>query len=127
MKRCTFSHIHAHVILISQRRAERVSQFAKMSFSDADRIKWKKVLVTNFMSSDESGEDDGQPVFIVKKLPWSSERVSNFFERLDAARSSHKTEQASRQTKPRISKGLLSSRPATRGFPAWAVVDTLVQ
>lgn len=98
-----------------------------MSFSDADRVKWKKVLVTNFMSSDESGEDDGQPVFIVKKLPWRSERVSNFFERLDAAHSSRKTEQASRQTKPRISKGLLSSRPATRGFPAWAVVDTLVQ
>ena len=73
MKRCTFSHIHVHVILISQRRAERESQFAKMSFSDADRVKWKKVLVTNVMSSDESGEDDGQPVFIVKKLPWRSE------------------------------------------------------
>ena len=38
-----------------------------MSFSDADRIKWKKVFVTELMSSDESGEEDGNAVFIVKK------------------------------------------------------------
>ena len=56
-----------------------------MSFSDADRVKWKKILVTEFMSSDESGEEDGQAIFIVKKLPWRSERVSKFFERLDTA------------------------------------------
>ena len=60
----------------------------------------KKVLITEFISSDESGEDDGHPVFVVKKLPWRSES----FERLDAARSSRKTEQASRQTKPLISR-----------------------
>ena len=94
----------------------------KMSFSDADRAKWKKVLVTEFMSSDESGEEDGQPVYIVKKLPWRSERVSNFFERLDIARSSRKTEQANRQTKTRISKNLVSTRPAPHGFPSWALV-----
>ena len=75
-----------------------------MSFSDADRVTWKKIFNTEFMSSDESGEEDGSAVFIVKKLPWRSERVSNFFERLDTARASRKTEQASRQTKPRSLK-----------------------
>lgn len=94
----------------------------KMSYSDADRAKWKKVLVTEFMSSDESGDEDGHPVFIVKKMPWRSERVSNFFERLDVARSSRKTEQANRQTKPRVSKDLVSTRPAPNGFPSWALV-----
>ena len=54
----------------------------KMSFSDTDQAKWKKVLVTEFMSSDESGDEDGHPVFIVKKLPWRSERVSNFLNTL---------------------------------------------
>ena len=94
-----------------------------MSFSDADRVKWKKIFNTEFMSSDESGEEDGSAVFIVKKLPWRSERVSNFFERLDTARTSRKTEQASRQTKPRIYKDFNSSRPAPRGVPSWAVIQ----
>ena len=94
-----------------------------MSFSEADRLKWKKILVTEFMSSDESGEEDERAVFIVKKIPWRSERVSSFFQRLDAARTSRKTEQASRQTKPRVHKDLISSRPAPRGFPTWAVIQ----
>ena len=94
-----------------------------MSFSEADRLKWKKILVTEFMSSDESGEEDERAVFIVKKLPWRSERVSSFFQRLDTARTSRKTEQASRQTKPRVYKDLISSRPAPRGFPTWAVIQ----
>ena len=94
-----------------------------MSFSEADRLKWKKILVTEFMSSDESGEEDERAVFIVKKVPWRSERVSSFFQRLDTARTSRKTEQASRQTKPRVYKDLISSRPAPRGFPTWAVIQ----
>ena len=94
-----------------------------MSFSEADRLKWKKILVTEFMSSDESGEEDERAVFIVKKLPWRSERVSTFFQRLDTAHASRKTEQASRQTKPRVYKDLISSRPAPRGFPSWAVIQ----
>ena len=92
-----------------------------MSFSVADRAKWKKVLATELISSDESGEDDGHPVYVVKKLPWRSEKVSHFFEQLDAFMLLALLEQASRQTKPRISKGLLSSRPVPRGFPSWAV------
>ena len=94
-----------------------------MSFSEADRVKWRKIFVTEFMSSDESGEEDGRAVFMVKKLRWRSERVSSFFERLDTARASRKTEQASRQTKPRIYSDLISSRPAPRGFPSWAVIQ----
>ena len=94
-----------------------------MSFSDADQVKWKKILVTEFMSSDESGEEDGQAVFLVKKLPWRSERVSKFFEQLDTARMTRKTEQANRHMKPRIHKDLLSSRPAPHDFPSWAVVS----
>ena len=53
-----------------------------MSFSDADRVKWKKIFNTEFMSSDESRKEDGFAVFIVKKLPWRSERVSNFLNNL---------------------------------------------
>ena len=84
-------------------------------------MKWKKILVTDMMSSDESGTEDGQSVFIVKELSWRSDKVTAFFQRLDTARDKRKTEQASRQTKGRIRKGVMSTRPAPSGFPMWAM------
>ena len=93
-----------------------------MSYSDSDREKWKKVLVTQLMSSDESGnEDDELAVFVVKELPWRSDKVTAFFEKLDGVRQSRKTEQASRQTKKRVRKGVMSTRPPPSGLPTWAV------
>ena len=124
MKMYVVYHLNFDFVNLLQRRAERESQFNKMSYNDSDRAKWKKVLITEFMSSDESGTEDGEPVFIVKTLPWRSERVSKFFQRLDAARDARKSEQANRQTKPRVYKDLVSSRPlpTTCAVPTWAVV-----
>ena len=86
-------------------------------------MKWKKILVTDMMSSDESGTEDGHSVFIVKELRWRSDKVTAFFQRLDKARDHRKTEQASRQTKSRIRNGAMSTRPAPSGFPMWAVCN----
>ena len=47
---------------------QRELQFNTMSYNDIDRAKWKKVLITEFMSSDKSSNKDGQPVFINKHL-----------------------------------------------------------
>ena len=81
----------------------------------------KKILVTSLMSSDESGTDEMKPVFIVKELPWRTNKATSFFEKLDRARDTRKTEQASRQTKRRVRKGVISDRSAPSGFPTWAV------
>ena len=94
-----------------------------MSYNDSDREKWKKVLVTQLMSSDESGNEEDQAVFIVKELPWRSDKVTAFFEKIDRVRQARKTEQASRQTKKRLHKGVMSSRPAPSGLPTWAVQE----
>ena len=94
-----------------------------MSYNDSDREKWKKVLVTQLMSSDESGNEEDQAVFIVKELPWRSDKVTAFFEKLDRVCQALKTEQASRQTKKRLRKGVMSSRPAPSGLPTWAVQE----
>ena len=51
----------------------------------------KRVLVTQLMSIDESGNEEDQ------------------------------AEQASRQTKKRLRKGVMSSRPVPPGLPTWAV------
>ena len=49
-----------------------------MSYNEIDQAKWRKVLVTEFMSSDESSYEDGQPVFVVKEIPWRSEKYPSF-------------------------------------------------
>ena len=92
-----------------------------MSYNDSDREQWKKVLGTQLMSSDESGNEEDQAVFIVKELPWRSDRVTGYFEKLDELHQARKTEQANRQTKKRLHKGVISSRPSPSGLPSWAV------
>ena len=41
--------------------------------------KWCKVMVMLMMSSEESGEDDGEEVLIRCRLSWRAERVNDFF------------------------------------------------
>ena len=104
-----------------QRRVERESEFNKMSYSDGDREKWEKVLVTQLMSSDESATEDDQAVFVVKELPWRSDKVTAFYKKLDSVWNARKTEQACRQTKNRVRKGVVSHRPAPSGLPNWVL------
>ena len=112
-------------VFILQRLAERVSEFKRMSFSEVDRAKWRKTLVTEMVSSDESGTDNGKATFSVKKLPWRSEKVTRFFDKLDVAHRARKSEQAAHQTKPRIHQGAVSTRqpPSHDQVPSWAIVS----
>ena len=87
-----------------------------MPYNEKDREKWKKVLVADLISSDESGTDDGKSVFIVSELQWRSDKVNSFFKKLDDAYNSKKSEQAVRQTKKRICKDNPSRRPIQKTF-----------
>ena len=104
-----------------QRLAERQSEFKKMSYTDGDRVKWEKVLITELISSDESETEEDKAVLVVKELTWRSDKVSSFFMKLDNAHDARKSEQATRQTKPRIRKGITSNRPAPSHLPSWAI------
>ena len=48
---------------------------------------WKKVLIKDFMSSEESTEEnfdgDKRPAIAVKPIPWRAAKVDRFFRRLD--------------------------------------------
>ena len=61
------------------------------------------------------------PVFIVKELKWRSEKVTKFFRKLDDAHQDRISEQAQRQTKPRLRQGRVSHRPVPSNIPLWAV------
>ena len=53
-------------------------------------MKWEKVLTSELISSDESEVDnDDKAVLVVKKLAWRSDRVTNFFAKLDSAHEDH--------------------------------------
>ena len=52
-----------------------------------------------------------------------SEKVDRFFKKLDCNHFTRKSEQANRQTKPRLHKGLISDRvvPTDLDLPSWAL------
>ena len=89
---------------------------ASSSFSDEQFSLWKTVLVRNFMSSEESAEeDDGvgdkQHILVVKPLPWRAPKVSRFFKRLDKRAEKAKSKQSKQQTLPRFETEEPSDRP----------------
>ena len=77
-----------------------------------DREKWKKVLIMEFMSSEESANDDndGDEVQVVHPLPWRSTRVDAMFHDLDKHALSKKSPQSKHQMKRR-DLGSESTRP----------------
>ena len=79
-------------------------------------------MAIDFMSSEESGEDD---TMIVKPLQWRSRRVYKFFHQLDEKISDSKTAQAKRQRKTRVISNEVSDRPQPEmGFPEWSFTGT---
>ena len=86
---------------------------------DGEKEAWKKIMVVDFMSSDESCTEEDQEVLMSKPLPWLSEKVAHFKQALDETARRHKSPLARRQMKPRR-KGLPSTRSKPCGdFPAW--------
>ena len=99
-----------------------MTQFKKKSYNDEDRKKWGKVFTAEYMSSDESGIEDGKGVIFVKDLTWRHKRVTNFFQKLDDEHNSKRSEQANRQTKERVKKEeKVSTRVAPADAPIWAL------
>ena len=92
-----------------------------MSYSDIDRAKWRKVLISSLISSDESELEDGDPALVVKELPWRAAKVAHFFKKMDQAHDARKSEQAIRQTKKRIYGRKESNRQAPVNVPTWAI------
>ena len=81
-------------------------------------------MMNEFMSSEESGTDDGHEVVITKPLPWRSQYCSTMFKRIDDYVDRHRSSQAKRQMKRRhISKSPSSrNKPEGTSVPDWAII-----
>ena len=90
------------------------------SLKDTQRDLWKKVVVKEFISSEESGEEDisnGEKcqVILVKPLPWRAPKVDRSFTQLHHKAQKNKSKQSKQQTLPRV-VGVRSARPKPTGF-----------
>ena len=74
--------------------------FDKASYKGVEeKESWQKIMRTRFISSDESRCEDGVDVLITKSLPWQSQTMTLFKEKLDLAALGEKTPLARRQMK----------------------------
>lgn len=89
------------------------------AISEEIKEKFLPCLVPDLISSEESGEEDeGQ--FIVRPLPWRSEKVDNFFATLDHKHEKRQTVRSKKMSYGR-KDGLPSDRPKPRDgtLPKW--------
>lgn len=87
--------------------------------TDDQRQKWLAVMTNEFMSSEESGDDDS---LCLHPIPWRSSYVSQMFQKIDSYCANKKSSQARRQMKQR-QVGSPSRRllPNAESVPDWAV------
>ena len=89
--------------------------------TEDQRSKWLSVTKKEFMSSEESGDDD---FITIHPLPWRSDYVSTMFTKIDAYILNRKSAQAKRQMKSRKS-GSPSTRSPPNSVPEWALAKNL--
>ena len=61
------------VFLLLQKKRERGAVLKNSSFTEEQRKKWLGVMKRDYMSSEESGDDD---FIVLHSLPWHSDYVS---------------------------------------------------
>lgn len=74
------------------------------------------------MSSDSSGEEDGDEILVVHPIPWISAAMTAFKCKLDEQIKQGRSPQARRQMKRRAI-GLSSTRPCPDDIPTWALKE----
>lgn len=84
--------------------------------TEEQRKKWLTIITNDYMSSEDSGDDD---TIEVRPLPWRSSYVNAMFTKIDAYCNHKKSSQARRQMKGRV-VGSPSSRPKPVDYPEWA-------
>ena len=93
--------------------------------TEDQKQKWLKVVTNEYMSSEESDEDNTDRV-IVHPLPWRSDVVDKMFEKIGSHVSARKSSQAKRQMKERL-VGLVSLRKCpSSDVPSWAINEAFL-
>ena len=80
-----------------------------------------EVLTEQFMSSEESeNEEDDQVIYVVKTIPWESEKLEKRKKRLDKEYNKTQTKCQNKRSVKRVRREGVSSRPKPEDCPDWA-------
>lgn len=109
--------------LFQKLSARKATLIKTAAISEKDKETWLQCLVPELMSSEDS-EDDG--AFLVRPLPWRSDKASNFIAALDH-KGKKKRSRRSKVMSFTRKVGDLSDRSRPSGVPSWAVKPQLDQ
>ena len=87
----------------------------------SDAEKWRRVLISDMMSSEESDMDEEKEVLKVHSLPWRAVSVSRMFTHWTKKLPNKRTPQSRRQMKERV-MGEESDRPGPEITCSWALM-----
>ena len=88
------------------------------SLSQAQKERWAPCVVAEMMSSEES--DDENEEFVVRPLPWRSDKVDSLYSSLDMKFNKKRSKKSAMMTIHRT-KGLPSDRSRPSGVPDWSL------
>ena len=77
------THTHTHAYTHTYTRALKVISRNQVYGRHAPGLKIGISFTFEYISSDESGIEDGKGVIFVRDLPWRHKRVTNFFQKLE--------------------------------------------
>ena len=92
----------SHIYFTQKLEARKAALAHTNALNEEKKKTWRDILVPSFMSSEESGEEDGRPVLFVKYLPWRAAKVSRFLKQMDIKGEKKKSKRSILQTMPRI-------------------------
>lgn len=118
----------SYFCILQKLRHRRSVCLASTSLSQEEKERSMKILMLEFMSSEETGSDSGSgsemtKIFLTRPLPWRSQAANNVMESLDRKIVRRRSERAKEMCRAR-KVGQPSSRPMPgRHTPSWAVIE----
>ena len=109
----------SHIYLTQKLEARKAALAHTTALNEEKKKTWREILVPSFMSSEESGKEDGRPVLFVKYLPWRAAKVSKFLRQMDIKGEKKKSKRSILQTMPRLpgsDSARLKPTTISRGF-----------
>ena len=92
----------SHIYFAQKLEARKAALAHTTALTEEKKKSWREILVPSFMSSEESGEEDGKPVLFMKYLPWRATKVSRFLKQMDLKGEKKKSKRSILQTMSRL-------------------------
>ena len=110
------------LILISlQKLSRRTLALEVINWSKEKKGQVAEVLTEDYMSTEESSNEDDQLTYIVRTITWESERLTKRKKVLDKTHEKNQSKRSRQRLIKRVRhEGMISVRPKPDNCPEWA-------